>query len=49
MNFLIEYIPASLFAKLVYVGFAVGFVMLLLTVLVACTAFALWLKDKLRE
>jgi hypothetical protein len=49
MNFLIENIPASLVAKLVYVGFAVGFAMLLLAVLVACTAFALWLKDRLRE
>jgi hypothetical protein len=49
MNLLIEHIPADVIGKLVWVGFAAGFLIFFVSILIACTAFALWLKDKLRE
>ena len=49
MNLLIEHIPAHVIGKLVWVGFVAGFLIFFVAILIACTAFALWLKDKLRE
>jgi hypothetical protein len=49
MNLLIEHIPAHIIGKLVWIGFTAVFLFFLATIFVACTAFALWLKDKLRE
>lgn len=49
MDFIIEHIPASVVGKIVWVGFAAGFFIFFAAILVGCTAFALWLRDEMRE
>ena len=49
MDLLIEHIPSHVVGKIVWVGFVVGFLIFFAAILIGCTAFALWLRDEMRE
>jgi len=49
IEFFIQHIPANLVGKMVFVGFAIGFVFFFVAIAIGCTAFALWLRDRMRE
>lgn len=45
----IQHIPASIVGKAVYFAFAIGFAFFFVSIAIGCTAFALWLRDRMRE